>query len=197
MWLFIPIFTGIVVLPATLNIVTKGQIVVPLGHWWFGHRIGMTSAGLRSAGLIVSRVAVSISIVVLLTLTTPWAKLMAALRAIYVPRMFIQIMGMAYRYIFYLLGSVDDMYAARKSRMTGAETDMKAGRAFVSATGGALFGKAHAMSEEVYMAMVSRGYTGGAVSIDTFQVRAMEILWATACIVTVAATIGIDRAIGR
>jgi cobalt/nickel transport system permease protein len=196
-WLFIPIFTGIVVLPATLNIVTKGHIVVPLGHWWFGQRIGMTSAGLRSAGLIVSRVAVSISIVVLLTLTTPWAKLMAALRAVYVPRMFIQIMGMAYRYIFYLLGSVDDMYTARKSRMVGAETDIKAGRTFVAATGGALFGKAHALSEEVYMAMVSRGYTGNALSIDTFQVRAIEVAWIAACVLTVVATLGIDRAIGR
>ncbi len=196
-WLFIPVFTGVVVLPATLNIVTAGHIVVPLGHWWFGHRIGMTSQGLHSAALIVSRVAVSISIVVLLTLTTPWAKLMAALRAIYVPRMFIQIMGMAYRYIFYLLGSVDDMYTARKSRMVGAETDVKAGRAFVAATAGALFGKAHTLSEEVYMAMVSRGYTGNAVSIDTFQVRALEAIWVAACIVTIAATVGIDRAIGR
>lgn len=196
-WLFIPIFTGIVVLPATLNIITKGQIVVPLGYWWFGHRIGMTSQGLHSAGLIVSRVAVSISIVVLLTLTTPWAKLMAALRAVYVPRMFIQIMGMAYRYIFYLLGAVDDMYTARKSRMVAAETDTKAGRAFVAATGGALFGKAHTLSEEVYMAMVSRGYTGNAVSLDTFEVRALEVVWAAASIVVVAATIGIDRAIGR
>jgi len=196
-WLFIPIFTGIVVLPATLNIITKGHVVVPLGHWWFGHDVGMTNEGLRSAGLIVSRVAVSISIVVLLTLTTQWAKLMAALRAIYVPRLFIQIMGMAYRYIFYLLGSVDDMYTARKSRMTGVETDIKAGRAFVSATGGALFGKAHSMSEEVYQAMVSRGYAGGAVSIDTFQVRALEIVWAAGCIVTMAATVGIDHAIGR
>ncbi|MDQ1369428.1 MAG: cobalt/nickel transport system permease protein [Acidimicrobiaceae bacterium] len=196
-WLFIPVFTGVVVLPATLNIVTAGHIVIPLGHWWFGRRIGMTSEGLHSAALIVSRVAVSISIVVLLTLTTPWAKLMAALRAIRVPRMFIQIMGMAYRYIFYLLGSVDDMYTARKSRMVGADTEVKAGRAFVSATAGALFGKAHSLSEEVYMAMVSRGYTGDAVSIDTFEVRALEAVWVAACVVTIAATLGIDRAIGR
>jgi cobalt/nickel transport system permease protein len=196
-WLFIPIFTGVVVLPATLNIITKGNVVVPLGHWWFGHRIGMTSQGLHSAGLIVSRVAVSISIVVLLTLTTPWAKLLAALRAVYVPRIFIQIISMAYRYIFYLLGSVDDMYTARKSRMVGAETDLKSGRSFVAATGGALFGKAHALSEEVYMAMLSRGYNGNAVSLERFEVRTREIIWIAAAVATAVATIGIDRAIGR
>jgi cobalt/nickel transport system permease protein len=196
-WLFIPIFTGIVVLPATLNIITKGHIVVPLGHWWFGHRIGMTGPGLQAAALIVSRVAVSISIVVLLTLTTPWAKLMAALRALFVPRMFIQVIGMAYRYIFYLLGSVDDMYTARKSRMVGADTDIKAGRTFVAATAGALFGKAHALSDEVHMAMVSRGYTGNARTLDAARVGVMEYAWISACVVAAAATIGIDRVIGR
>jgi energy-coupling factor transporter transmembrane protein EcfT len=89
------------------------------------------------------------------------------------------------------------MYTARKSRMVGAATDIKAGRSFVSATGGALFGKAHGLSEEVYMAMVSRGYTGGAVTLETFRIGALEVVWAAAAIVTVVATLGIDRAIGR
>src|SRR5207237_8821336 len=79
-WLFIPIFTGIVVLPATFSFVTHGHIVVPFGTW-FGHRVGITSQGLTAASLIVTRVAVSISLVVLLTLPTPWNKLLAALRA--------------------------------------------------------------------------------------------------------------------
>jgi cobalt ECF transporter T component CbiQ/cobalamin biosynthesis protein CbiM len=196
-WLFIPLFSGVVVLPATLNLVTRGHIVIPLGHWWFGHRVGITSQGLHAAALLVSRVAVSISLVVLLTLTTPWARLMTALRALYVPRMFIQVMGMAYRYIFHLLGSVDDMYTARRSRMVGAETDVTAGRSFVAAAAGALIGKAHGLSEEVYLAMVSRGYTGEAVTLDTFRLRALEAVWAGACILTLAAALGIDRALGR
>ena len=45
-WLFIPIFTGIVVLPATFNFVTPGTIVVPFGTW-FGHPVGMTARGSR------------------------------------------------------------------------------------------------------------------------------------------------------
>lgn len=196
-WLFIPIFTGVVVAPATLNIITKGQIVVPLGHWWFGHPIGMTRQGLEAAGLIVSRVAVSISIVVLLTLTTPWTKLMAALRALWVPRLFIQVVGMAYRYIFHLLGSVDDMYTARKSRMVGSENDYRAGRSFVAASAGALVGKAHALSEEVHMAMLSRGYTGQAQTMESFRVRWGEVAWVAGCLITAAGVVGIDRLLGR
>ena len=184
-------------LPATLNIITAGTIVIPLGNWWFGHPIGVTSQGVQAAALIVTRVAVSISLVVLLTLTTPWAKLMAALRALFVPRVFIQVVGMAYRYIFYLLGSVEEMYTARKSRLVSADTDVRSDRSFVSATAGALFGKAHGMTDEVHLAMVSRGYTGDARSIETFRVGAAEVAWIIACVVTAAMAIGVDHVIGR
>ena len=194
-WLFIPVFTGLVVLPATLNIITPGQIVVPLGNWWFGHTIGLTSQGLQSAALIVTRVAVSISIVVLLTLTTPWARLMGALRALRVPRLFIQVISMAYRYILHLLGSVEEMYVARRSRTVNPSTDLKAGRAFVAATAGALFGKAHHLSEEVHQAMVSRGYSGDARAIDSFRIGALELVWSAACVVLAAAVLGVDRVV--
>lgn len=160
-WLFVPIFTGIVLIPATLSVVTEGDVVLTLWHW-HGHPEGFTSQGLTSAALVVSRVAASISLVVLLTLTTPWTKLLASLRALGVPKMFILIIGMAYRYLFLLLTSVTDMYEARASRTIGAEKHDKKARAFVSASAGALFGRTMAMSEEVHQAMTARGYRGNA-----------------------------------
>jgi cobalt/nickel transport system permease protein len=160
-WLFVPIFTGIVLIPATLSVVTGGHVVLTLWHW-HGHAEGFTSQGLTSAALVVSRVAASISLVVLLTLTTAWTRLLAALRALGVPRMFILVIGMAYRYLFLLLGSVTDMYQARAARTVGIETHDKAARAFVSASAGALFGRTMALSEEVHQAMTARGYRGDA-----------------------------------
>jgi len=195
-WLFIPIFTGIVVVPATFSFVTTGHIVVPLGHW-FGHRVGLTSQGLRAAGLIVMRVATSISLVVLLTLTTRWATLLAALRALKVPKMFVLVLGMAYRYLFHLLDSVTDMYTARKARMVGGDTDVAIGRRFVGASAGALFGKAHALSEEVYQAMISRGYTGNPRTIDSFRIRVSDLRWMAGCTVAVVLVLWWDRALGR
>ena len=195
-WLFIPIFTGIVVLPATFSFITHGHIVVPLGHW-FGRRVGLTSQGLRSAGLIVIRVATSISFVVLVALTTTWTRLLAALRSMLLPRMFILVLGMAYRYVFHLLGSVTDMYEARKARTVHADNVVRSGRAFVSATAGTMFGKAHAMSEEVYQAMVSRGYTGQARTISAFRIRPIDLAWLTCCAIAIALVLGVDRAIGR
>ncbi len=194
-WLFIPIFTGVIVVPATLNLITPGRVVIPLGTW-FGHSVGVTAQGLTSAGLIVARVATSISLVVLLTLTTPWNKLLAALRTMRVPKMFVLVLGMAYRYIFYLLETVTDMYTARKSRTANHRNNTSSGRAFVAATAGATFGKAHALSIEVHDAMVARGYTGNARSIDHFQIVKRDVVWVLACSVTIAATLGVNYALG-
>jgi cobalt/nickel transport system permease protein len=119
-WLFIPLFTGVVAVPATLSVVTPGPVVVPLGSW-AGHHVAITSTGLRVAAVLVLRVATSVSLVVLVTLTTTWTRLLAALRALLVPRLFVAVLAMAYRYLFHLLGSVTDMYEARRARAVRAE----------------------------------------------------------------------------
>jgi cobalt/nickel transport system permease protein len=191
-WLFVPIFTGVIVLPATFSFVTPGHHLVPLGTW-FGHPVAITSQGLRAAGLIVLRVATSISLVVLLTLTTSWTRLLAALRSLFVPKMFVLVLAMAYRYIFHLLGSITDMYTARTARTVQPDTDVASGRAFVAASAGALFGKAHALSEEVYLAMVSRGYTGDVRTLDAPRVRINDVLWGALFVAVAVLLLGFDR----
>ncbi|GAA3297828.1 cobalt ECF transporter T component CbiQ [Dactylosporangium vinaceum] len=185
-WLFVPIFTGVVVLPATLSIVTPGDILLPLWHW-NGVAEGVTAQGLHGAGLIVARVATSISLVVLLTLTTPWVRLLAALRALGVPKIFVLIIGMAYRYLFLLLDAVDDMYTARKARTLTGRRDTPEGRAFVAAGAGTLFGKAHQLSEEVHQAMTARGYTGDAQTLTAFRLRRADYVFVASSLLCAAA----------
>jgi cobalt ECF transporter T component CbiQ len=194
-WLFVPLFTGMVVLPATLNLVTPGTIVVPLGTW-FGGPVGLTAEGLESAGLIVLRVAVSISLVVLLTLTTPWHRLVAALGSLRVPTAVILVLAMAYRYVFHLLTSVDDMYTARRARTVGTDAGLPSSRRFVAASVGALFGKAHALSDEVYLAMVARGYTGNLRMLQPGRARARDWIWCGACVAAAVLVLAGDRVVG-
>jgi energy-coupling factor transporter transmembrane protein EcfT len=111
---------------------------------------------------------------------------------------FILIIGMTYRYIFLLLNSVTDMYTSRKSRSAGnAMKDVKEGQRFVSATAGALFGKAHALSEEVHMAMVSRGYTGDAKVLTAFHTRALDWAFAATAAAMSVFVIWGDKLLGR
>lgn len=194
-WLFVPIFTGIVLIPATLSVVTGGDVVLTVWHW-HGHPEGFTRQGLTSAALVVCRVASSISLVVLLTLTTPWTKLLAALRTLGVPRMFVLVIGMAYRYLFLLLGSVTDMYQARAARTVGAEKHDRTARAFVAASAGALIGKSMAMSEEVHQAMVSRGYRGNARVLAEPRPARADLLFLVAAAAFAAALVIGERIVG-
>ncbi len=195
-WLFVPIFTGIVVLPATLSIVTPGDVVLTLWHW-HGTAHGFTAQGLTSAALVITRVATSVSLVVLLTLTTPWTKLLAALRALGVPKMFILIIGMAYRYIFLLLGTVTEMYEARKARTVATGRHDRGARRFLAASAGALFGKANHLSEEVHMAMVARGYRGNARALQAFRLGAVDAVAAAVTLAAAVAIYGGDRLLGH
>ena len=194
-WLFIPLFTGVIVLPATLDVITPGHVVVPLGSW-FGHPVGLTAQGLEGAGLIVSRVAVSISLVVLLTLTTAWTRLLASLRSIGVPKVFVLVLGMTYRYVFVLLDVVTDQFTARQARTVKVDRDGRTGRAFVAASAGALFAQAHDLSGEVHAAMVSRGWTGDARTLRAPRPTLADAVWIGGCIATIVATVGIDRLLG-
>ena len=88
------------------------------------------------------------------------------------------------------------MYTARKARTVTRDADVTRGRAFVAATGGALFGKAHALSEEVHLAMISRGYTGAVRTIRRGRLRAVDVMWALLCVGVVVLAIGGDRVLG-
>jgi cobalt ECF transporter T component CbiQ len=197
-WLVVPLFTGLVVLPATLNLVTPGDVVVGLGHP-FGHEVGITSQGLHGSVVIVLRVGASISIATLLALTTPWPALLAALRALRVPRAFVLVAGMAYRYLFVLLGVVEDMYVARKARAAGTRARgvvaSRAGRASVAAAAAALFARAYAMADDVHLAMVARGWRGEARTLRPAALRRADVLFALASLLIAVLIIGADHAL--
>ena len=181
---------------ATIHAIRRagGDVVVSFGQW-FGHDVGLTRQGLESAGLIVMRVATSISLVVLLTLTTPWPELLAALRSLRVPRMFVLIIGMAYRYLFVLLNVVGEMFTARKARTLRSDGDARAGRVFVASSAGTLFGKAHALSEEVHHAMVARGFTGNPRMLTPARLGRVDVAWLATSLALAIVVVGGDRAL--
>ena len=78
-WLFVPLFSAAIVLPALLNIITPGETVWTImtldhPHVWgpyvIPREIAVTRQGLWGSIIFVSRVATSVSFAVLLTLTT-------------------------------------------------------------------------------------------------------------------------------
>jgi len=203
-WLFIPIFAGIIVIPSLFNVFRAGDPLwtiwdfggeVTLGPWSLGASLAITKQGLEGAVLLIMRVAVSVSLAVLLALTTRWSDLLKALRVFFLPRVFILILSMTYRYIFLLLGLASDMFTARASRMVGPSSPAD-DRRFAATSMGSLLGKSHTMSDEIYAAMVSRGYNGEPMSSHDFRMRGADwALLAVAALIS-AAALGSDRLLG-
>ncbi len=153
-WLLVAIFAGVMVLPATLNVVTPGPVALPLP---FG--LAVTRTGLRGASLLVLRASASATLAAVLTLTTRWDRLLAAAQGAGLPSAFVAVIDLAYRYLFVLMAAALETFEARKARTVGS-LRLSQNQGFVAAVAGATLGKAKMMSEEVHAAMVARGYDG-------------------------------------
>ncbi len=159
-WLGIPFFAGVIVVPAVFLVPGPHLFELALGPV----TIAPTVPGVAGAVLFVSRVGVSVSLAVLLVMTTPWADLLKSLQAVRVPQLFILVLAMAYRYIFLFLHLANGMFEARKSRTVG-RTSGSEQRRWITAAMGGLLNRSVKMSNDVYAAMVARGFTG---TIRTF-----------------------------
>ena len=165
----VALFTGVIALPAPF--VTPGRAVYHLpGLGW-----SVTAQGLASAGYLILRVETAATLCVLLVLTTPWDHVLKALRVLRVPAVLVAILGMTYRYLFLLLQSAHDMFESRRSRMI-AELTAPERRRVAASSAGVLMSKTFDLSNEVYLAMQSRGYRGDVSILDDFQIRNFD--WA-------------------
>jgi cobalt/nickel transport system permease protein len=170
-WIFIPLFSLFIALPAIFN---PGQA---LWSWnILGLKLVVTRQGLEGAIIFVARVVTCISWVVLLSLTTKHFSLLKALRIFKIPQVFVMILGMSYRYIYLFVGIIQDTYLAIKSRI-GSGVEYRKGQDIVAWNIVSLWERSSGLNEEVYKAMLSRGYQGEALAWDDFKIRARDYWW--------------------
>lgn len=157
-WLFVPLFSVVILIPSMTNLITPGQSFGPSLNL-FGSSIYLTKEGLTYAATFTLRVGAAVSFSILMVATIGWSRLMAAMAQLKFPPSFVLILDMTYRYIHLLLNTVMDMFMARKSRMVSRPSKRE-----IKEIGGSsvttLFNKSYNMGENVYQAMLSRGYTG-------------------------------------
>jgi cobalt/nickel transport system permease protein len=187
-WLGIPLFAGIVIVPSIFLAHGHALFKVPLGFTtWVA-----TREGLIAAGIFVLRVGTSVSLAVLLVLTTKWADVLKSLRVLRVPAVFVLVLSMTYRYVFLFLHTVTGMFEARRSR-TIAVTSGGEQRRWIVSSMGVLMSKSFRMSNDVYMAMLSRGFHGEMYAYDEFAMRSADWLFLAASAVLAAGAIVLDR----
>jgi energy-coupling factor transporter transmembrane protein EcfT len=99
----------------------------------------------------------SLTISLLVIHTTPFHKIIKALKVFRVPDTFLLIITLSYKYIFVFAKTVENMYLARKSRLVGMVKNDEA-RMWIAGRIVFMFRKTMARYEEVYSAMVARGF---------------------------------------
>jgi len=162
------IFGFIVVLPASLNIITPGKIIFniitltkPLHFWIYTipQNIGFTENGLKVVLLIFLRILNSVSFALLIIFTTSFPEFIKSFKIIGVPDTFLMIISLAYKYIFILSRTIEETYFALKSRLYSNIKSSKI-RELISGRIFFIFKKSMIIYEGTYYAMVSRGYQG-------------------------------------
>lgn len=147
-WIFIPLFTGIVAIPALFLI--PGTVLFKWGP------LSITREGLTTAAFLILRVSTCVSFTLLLVLTTPWNVIMKALRSIRFPEVAVSLLSVSYRYLLLLLRTLSELLTARRSRVLGT-LSFKLELGFVARSAGFLFLKSLHLANGVQMAMISRG----------------------------------------
>ena len=173
-WVFIPLFSLFIVVPAIFSFITPGEFV--WGAHIFGINFIVTRQGLAGAVLFVARVSTSVSLVVLLSLTTRHAELLKVLRVFGVPQVFVLTISMCYRYLYLFATMVENIFTAVKSRV-GIVSHHKHGQRIVAWNIANTWNRTTQMSEDVYKAMLSKGYTGEPQLLDKFQARFKDWVW--------------------
>lgn len=204
-WLFIPIFAGIMAVPMIFNIFFPGDPLVQLVNLGAGSHLGpvslpesisITRQGVNAATIFTIRVATCVSAVVLLFLTTPQQILFKSLRTVGVPKLYVLTLEMAYRYIFLLMELVREMYVAKKARTIKA-MGMFDEQKWVGGRIGYTLIRSLDMSEKVHMAMMSRGYNGDIRIMQEFRMRDRDYIAGTLAISTSVALVLISQNIIR
>jgi cobalt/nickel transport system permease protein len=177
-------FGFLVVLPASLNVITPGKIIFNLftfqssSQFWIYHvpqHIGFTREGFQVVLLVFLRVLNSVSVALLIVYTTSFPAFVKSFKIAGVPDSFLMIVSLAYKYIFLLSRTIEGTFFALKSRMishirNGAIRRLLGGMVF------SIFRKSMKTYEDTWHAMVSRGYHGKVILHSTQHVAAKDFV---------------------
>jgi cobalt/nickel transport system permease protein len=162
---------------------------LPLGPW----TLTVTAAGLEALATVLARAWLSVLAAGLLTATTPFSELLAALQSLGLPAVLAALISFLYRYIFVLVDEAQRLWRARESRSAdvgpGAGGTVLWRARVLGGMIGSLFIRSYERSERVYQAMLARGFQGEIRSAHRRHLAAADVQIGLAFCLALAALI--------
>jgi cobalt/nickel transport system permease protein len=150
-------------LPLIFTTLGQPLFTMSIGTW----EITVTLSGVERFVSISLKSWISVQAAILLTSTTPFPDLLAAMRAVRVPRLMVAIFGLMWRYLFVLVDEALRLLRARVARSSNAGfPGLRAGGSLAwraqtaGGMAGNLFMRSLERSDRIYAAMLARGYDG-------------------------------------
>lgn len=196
MWVGVPLFSLFVILPAATSLVTAGTPVLLLCKpasfaAWMPDAVYITREGLFVAGRFLLRSTACVTLSFALVTSTGSTELMAGLRSLGIPGIFGMVFSMMQRYLSLMLRAAQEIHMAKLSRTIQVSPARE--REWVAAGVGTLFRKTHNLSTEVYKAMVSRGFDGGARPAQRFRPAFADFMFAATILLIAGGVMALDR----
>ena len=185
-WSAAGLLVVLIALPATTRLFTPGPVVVPLGP------LSLTKPGLWAAATLVSRVVAAAGFAMLVVWTMRWTDLLRALTAMRMPNVIVATLAMAHRQILTLLRTVEQIHLARESRTLTLGTASQ-DRSWVAGRVAFVARKSLKTADDIYDAMLSRGFGGSMRSITRLHLAGRDYVWAATCLAVCAGVIVADR----
>lgn len=135
---------------------------------------GFTSEALLPSLIIVSKATLSVLLLILLTTTEKFSRILLGLRKIGMPRVIVTVSALLYRYLFIIADETLKTNRARESRTPGR---LRRGKLKVYGNQVAvIFLRSWDRSHVVYKSMLSRGFSGEFPGIQELNIRWYDLL---------------------
>lgn len=140
-----------------------------------GVTIGTTAQALETAALVLAKSLGSVSCLYFLSLTTPMVEIVAVLRKLKVPLIFIELMSLTYRFIFVMADTAEKIYTAQTSRW--GYSSFRRSCSSLGHLAASLFVKSYHRSRECFTSLMARCYDGELKVIEpVYQVSRTNII---------------------
>lgn len=148
------------IIPVLITFVKDDSIIVLIDRF----NIGITYNSLDTSINLFFRALSAVSVTYFLALSTPMVSFFESLYKLKLPKLFITLMELIYRYIFILIDEAQAMYKAQKLRL--GYNSFKSSLYCVSSLAAMLFIRAYKRADFSYQALLSRGCNGDITTIS-------------------------------